>query len=51
MMEIMPIILWLRDHIGPLMMFTFLLIVATTFWPGRKKSFDQASRIPLDDDR
>lgn len=50
-MDIMSIIHWLRDHSAPLMMFAFLLIVATTFWPGRKQRFEQDSRIPLDDDR
>ena len=50
-MEFTSILLWLRDHSGPLMMFAFLLIVATTFWPGRSKRLEQDGRIPLDDDR
>jgi hypothetical protein len=50
-MDIAQTLFWLRDHSGPLMMVAFLLIVATTFWPGRKKRFEQDARIPLDDDR
>jgi cytochrome c oxidase cbb3-type subunit IV len=26
----------------------FLLVLAVTFWPGTRKSFDEASRIPLE---
>ena len=29
-MELTSILLWLRDHSGPLMMFAFLLIVSLT---------------------
>ena len=50
-MDFVSLLLWLRDHSGPVMMFGFLLIVATTFWPGRNKRFDQDSPIPLEDDR
>jgi len=50
-MELVPVLYWLRDHSGPLMMLAFLVVVATTFWPGRKARFDRDSRIPLDDDR
>lgn len=50
-MNIIPVILWLRDHSGPIMMATFLLIVAATFWPGRKQRYERDSQIPLDDDR
>jgi cytochrome c oxidase cbb3-type subunit 4 len=28
----------------------FLLVVALTFWPGNKKGFEEASRIPLEKD-
>lgn len=50
-MEILPVLYWMRNHSGPLMMLGFLVIVATTFWPGRKERFERDSRIPLDDDR
>lgn len=29
----------------------FLLIVGTTYWPGRKSKVERAGMIPLDDDR
>ena len=25
----------------------FIVVLALTFWPGRRKSFEEASRIPL----
>jgi cytochrome c oxidase cbb3-type subunit 4 len=28
----------------------FLLVIAYAFWPSRKKSFEDASRIPLGED-
>jgi cytochrome c oxidase cbb3-type subunit 4 len=28
----------------------FLLVVAYAFWPSKKKSFDDAARIPLKED-
>ena len=28
----------------------FIAVLAYVFWPGNKKSFDEASRIPLDKD-
>jgi cbb3-type cytochrome oxidase subunit 3 len=28
----------------------FAVIVATTYWPGRRKSMNEASRLPLQDD-
>ncbi len=31
-------------------MTAFLLVLAFTFWPGNKKGFDEASRIPLETD-
>ena len=28
----------------------FVAIVAYVFWPGNKKKFDEAARLPLEDD-
>ena len=28
----------------------FVLLVATTYWPGRKRSIERHGRIPLEDD-
>ena len=50
-MDFVALLHWLRDHSGPLMLLAFLLIVVTTFWPGRRDRFDRDSRIPLEDDR
>ena len=50
-MEIMPIVHWIRDYSILFMLATFTLIVATTFWPGRKKRFERDARIPFDEDR
>ncbi|MGE0415179.1 MAG: cbb3-type cytochrome oxidase subunit 3 [Acetobacteraceae bacterium] len=50
-MTIMPLIQWIQHHSVVLMLIAFLLIVVTTFWPGRKPRFDRDSRIPLEDDR
>ena len=30
---------------------TFLLIVAYALWPSMKKDFDEAARLPLEEDR
>jgi cbb3-type cytochrome oxidase subunit 3 len=34
-----------------LMLVVFLLILATTYWPGRKPGIERDGRIPLEDDR
>jgi cbb3-type cytochrome oxidase subunit 3 len=47
----MWIIQWLRDYSIVLMLFTFVMIIALTFWPGRQKRFEQDGQIPLQDDR
>jgi cbb3-type cytochrome oxidase subunit 3 len=47
----MWIIQWLRDYSIVFMLFTFVAILALTFWPGRKSRFDDDSHIPLQDDR
>jgi cbb3-type cytochrome oxidase subunit 3 len=50
-MDMMPIIAWLQ-HNSILLVFTmFVLIVLTTYWPGRKSSIERNGSIPLDDDR
>ena len=42
---------WLRDYSIVLMLVTFVLLLAFTFWPGRKMRFEHDSQIPLQDDR
>ncbi len=47
----MAIIQWLQHHSIVMMVLVFIMILVTTFWPGRKAAFDKAAHIPLDDDR
>jgi cbb3-type cytochrome oxidase subunit 3 len=50
-MIVMPLLQWLQ-HNSILLVFTvFVLIVITTFWPGRRPRFDRDGHIPLEDDR
>lgn len=48
MMEVM---LWLQHNSLLIMLAVFVMIVATTYWPGRRATFDKIAHIPLDDDR
>lgn len=50
-MDAMPILMWLEHNSILLMFSVFVLIVLTTYWPGRKSSIERNGRIPLDDDR
>jgi cbb3-type cytochrome oxidase subunit 3 len=47
----MSIIVWLmRYSIVPVGL-VFLMILVTTYWPGRRARFQRDAMIPLDDDR
>lgn len=50
-MAIMPIIQWLQHNSIVLMFAVFVLILVTTYWPGRKSGIERNGRIPLDDER
>ena len=50
-MDIMPIIQWLQHNSILMMLTVFVLIVLTTFWPGRRTRFERDGHVPLDDDR
>lgn len=43
--------MWLQHHWIVPVMLIFLLIVLTTYWPGRKSQMERHGRIPLEDDR
>ena len=43
-MDIMPILQWLQHHSIMMMMTVFVLIVLTTFWPGRRSRRDRRHR-------
>ena len=47
----MSILTWLMQYSVVPVGLVFLLIVVTTYWPGRKASFKRDAMIPLDDDR
>ena len=47
----MRVIQFLRDYSIVFMFVTFVVILALTFWPGRKQRFECDSQIPLQDDR
>ena len=47
----MWLIQWLRDYSIVFMFATFVMLVALTFWPGRKARFERDGHIPLQDDR
>ena len=44
-------LLWLQHHWIVPVFGVFLLILAKTYWPGRKARLQRYARIPLDDDR
>jgi len=45
------LIMWLQHHWVVPVAVVFLLIVLTTYWPGRKSQIERHGRIPLEDDR
>jgi cbb3-type cytochrome oxidase subunit 3 len=47
----MSIISWLQHNwIAPVVL-VFVLILITTYWPGRKAQIERHGQIPLEDDR
>lgn len=50
-MQIMPLIQWMQHHSIVLMVAIFVVIVAMTYWPGRKSWVERHGSIPLEDDR
>ena len=47
----MNIIIWIQHNWILPVILIFVLIVLTTYWPGRKSQIEQHGRIPLEDDR
>ena len=47
----MNLIMWLQHNSILAIMLVFLLIVLTTYWPGRRSQMEQHGRIPLEDER
>jgi cbb3-type cytochrome oxidase subunit 3 len=50
-MDLMSFLMWLQHNSILLVFSVFVLILLTTYWPGRKSQIEQHGRIPLDDDR
>ena len=47
----MNIIVWIQHNWILPVFIVFVLIVLTTYWPGRKSQMERNGRIPLEDDR
>ena len=47
----MDLIAWLQHHWIVPVFLIFVLIVVSTYWPGRKSRIERHGRIPLEDDR
>ncbi|HTI81674.1 MAG TPA: cbb3-type cytochrome c oxidase subunit 3 [Acetobacteraceae bacterium] len=47
----MGIITWLQHNWIVPVFVVFLLILITTYWPGRKSQIERHGQIPLEDDR
>jgi cbb3-type cytochrome oxidase subunit 3 len=47
----MTLVVWLQHNWILPVLGVFLLIVLTTYWPGRKSQIERNGRIPLEDDR
>jgi hypothetical protein len=47
----MTLIVWLQHNWIAPVVGVFVLIVLTTYWPGRKSRIERHGRIPLEDDR
>jgi cbb3-type cytochrome oxidase subunit 3 len=46
----MSILQWIEHYLVVFMTVVFVLIVVSTYWPGRRKKIEQQGRIPLEDD-
>jgi hypothetical protein len=51
MMQIMPLLHWMQVHSVVLVTAVFVMIFATTYWPGRRRRIERHGLIPLQDDR
>ena len=50
-MSVMDVIVWMMRYSIVAVGLVFVLIVLTTYWPGRKARVERNSMIPLEDDR
>ena len=47
----MGLIMWIQHNWIVPVLAVFVLIVLTTYWPGRKSQIERHGQIPLEDDR
>ena len=47
----MDIVIFLMRYSIVVVMAIFILLVVTTYWPGRRARFDRDANIPLHDDK
>jgi len=45
----MTLVMWVQHNFIVVVFTVFLLILITTYWPGRKSQLERHGRIPLDD--
>ena len=50
-MDLMDLIIWVRNHSVVPMLIVFLLILVSLYAPGRKQHVERHGLIPLQDDR
>jgi cbb3-type cytochrome oxidase subunit 3 len=50
MSSIMALLHWLQHHSVLFMFVVFALLMASIYWPGRRRRFEHDARIPLEDD-
>jgi cbb3-type cytochrome oxidase subunit 3 len=50
-MDFNHVLLWAEHRSVAVVFAVFLIVLATTYWPGRKASVEKHATIPLDDDR
>jgi cbb3-type cytochrome oxidase subunit 3 len=50
-MEFAALLHWVQQHSIVPVFLVFVLVVVTTYWPGRKHTMERHARIPFDDDR
>ncbi len=50
-MSVMDLIVWLMRYSVVGVGLVFVMILLTTYWPGRKAHVERNGRIPLEDDR
>jgi hypothetical protein len=50
-MDILHVLVWIEQRSVVLVLAVFVLLLATTYWPGRKPGVERHGSIPLEDDR